>query len=115
MKYTERYRYLPITSVKSYRYYRYRLPVGQKLKLKRYRYRYLKNNFIYTDIYRLSIIGVPIVIGRYRLPYLPITEEIPSGEQKTAKRAKKVATPRKNTASPKKRARTPALPKSPTP
>jgi hypothetical protein len=45
----------------------------------------------------------------------PLPEEIPSGKQKTAKRAKKVATPRKNTATPKKRARTPALPKSPTP
>ena len=41
-----------------------------------------------------------------------LPEEIPTGERITAKRAKKVATPRKNTASPKKRARTPAIPKS---
>ena len=45
----------------------------------------------------------------------PLPEEIPSGKQKTVKRAKKVATSSKNTATPKKRARTPALPKSPTP
>ena len=45
----------------------------------------------------------------------PLPEEIPSGKQKTVKLAKKVATSSKNIATPKKRARTPALPKSPTP
>jgi hypothetical protein len=45
----------------------------------------------------------------------PLPEKIPSGKQKTVKRAKKVATSSKTTATPKKRARTPALPKSPTP
>ena len=45
----------------------------------------------------------------------PLPEEIPSGEQITAKRAKKVATPKKNTATPQKCAKTPAIPKSPTP
>ena len=45
----------------------------------------------------------------------PFPEEIPSGKKKTVKRAKMMATLGKNTATPKKRARTPALPKSPTP
>jgi hypothetical protein len=67
MKYTERYRYLPITSVKSYRYYRYRLPVGQKkTTLNGIGIGTSKKNIpITADNYRLSLIGVPIVIGTY--------------------------------------------------
>ena len=59
MKYTERYRYLPITSVKSYRYYRYRLPVGQKKNLNG-----IETNSYLSYEYNKTVVLLPVCGGR---------------------------------------------------